>query len=123
MKDTNEIIKICLNIENYIPPNRIDGVYIGNVKKLVTFVDKIMREGFYIYIVGEITNLSEFREIINIENKKYLVFVSKKLKENFYSFISENLIERFYLIDNNKNVILLIDDFPEDITIGIDYVV
>ena len=114
------IQEICRNIDKYIPSNRIDGVFIGDTKSLVNTIYKKIKKGYYIYIVGDIKDTLLNGNFIIVENCKYIIQVTEEFKRNFSIIFEKWDIEIFYLLDDNCIPVILIEDFPQDITLNIN---
>jgi hypothetical protein len=113
-----KIKDICRNIERHIPANRIDGVFIGNKDSLYKMINKKVKIGWYVFIVGDINGI--FHNFIKIEEYKYIVNITEEWKDKFLNIISSSDIEVLYILDENYIPMILIEDFPEDITINTD---
>ena len=112
-----EIKRICENIENFIPENRIDGVFIGDRKKIFDLLCKKIDIGWYICITGDID-----RNIISMgkDSIYYYAKVTEEIKKRFLYFLENSMIETLYVFNESFEPMILIDDFPEDITINIE---
>ncbi len=106
-------------IINKTDSNKIDGGFLGSETKLIDKINSKLEIGLVICIIAEInTNIfqvgSKYRHYIEItsENIKMVRLILKEAKN----------IELLYISDKNYNGLIMIDDFPEDITISLDFI-
>ena len=112
-----KILKICSEIENHIPDNRIDGIFVGKRYKLYEFLHRKIEVGWHICITGDIFDKDQ--NLLKYGIYHYAM-VTPEIKRNLLSILEKNVLETLYIFDENHNPAILIDDFPEDITICID---
>jgi len=113
----DKILKICSDIEKHIPDNRIDGVFVGERYSLYVFLLKKIEVGWHICLTGDIfDNGQKFLK----DGIYYYAKVTHEIKQGLLSLLDNSFLETFYIFDENYNPVILIDDFPEDVTICID---
>ena len=115
---TGKIMKvneICEHIENYIPKNRIDGTYIGDKDDIVKFICKTVKLGWHICVVGDLHNE---HQMFSKNGIYYFATVTPEIKQRLSSLLYNNL-EILYVFDERFSPMILIDDFPEDVTLNI----
>ena len=113
----DKILKMCLEIENCIPDNRIDGTFVGRSNKLYELLHKKIEVGWHICITGDI--IYEHHSLLKY-GIYYYTTVTPEIKKILLALLDDNIIETLYAFDENYNPMILIDDFPEDVTISID---
>jgi len=115
MKD---LLDIYNNIENYIPDNRIDGVFIGQNDSLLEHLFNVIKEEWQILVVGNLKSQHDIFE--NIKDGYYAATISKANKKNLLTILNKAYIEVLYVFDASGLPMVLIDDYPEDITVNMD---
>ena len=115
-----DLLSIYKNAQNNLPANRIDGIYSGSIKMLIEKCILESNTGWKILIIGEvkITDL-RLKEFIAISDKNgFYCEIRDEIKEKLISVLENSYIEVMYIFDDKNSPKIMIDDFPEDITIS-----
>lgn len=102
------------NISQHAPQNRVDGTLIGNTSELLANILPIIYNGCKIFIIGDIKNNTLF---YNRQNRHCLTI--KDNNNKIFDLLQNSYIEVLYIFDENYEPLILIDDFPEDVTINV----
>lgn len=110
--DDNEAISCVLK-------NRFDGVYAGDKNVLLDMIFTLLEEKMTVFVVGDMKNNEK---IFNIYSNQHYATVTKTNSNLISTFLSKNSnhIEILYVFNEKYEPIVLIDNFPEIITINLD---
>lgn len=103
------------NISKYMPKNRIDGVFVGDRRELLSKILYISKENWKIFIIGDIKENNLFYR----EKNRYCLNVQNKERKKVLNLLQHSYIEVLYIFNENYEPLILIDDFPEDITMDV----
>ena len=116
-----KIYDISHNIGRYVPKNRIDGIMIGNSNEWLKNIFFKTKEKWQIYIVGEIScNDGLFYQFENIPNEYYSI-IDLKNKSKILEILIQSKLEILYIFDEYNVPMFLIDDYPEDVTVNLEF--
>lgn len=110
--DDNEAISCVLK-------NRFDGVYAGDKNVLLDMIFTLLEEKMIVFVVGDMKNNEK---IFNIYSNQHYATVTKTNSNLISTFLSKNsnYIEILYVFNEKYEPIVLIDNFPEIITINLE---
>lgn len=110
--DDNEAISCVLK-------NRFDGVYAGDKNVLLDMIFTLLEEKMTVFVVGDMKNNEK---IFNIYSNQHYATVTKTNSNLISTFLSKNsnYIEILYVFNEKYEPIVLIDNFPEIITINLE---
>lgn len=110
--DDNEAISCVLK-------NRFDGVYARDKNVLLDMIFTLLEEKMTVFVVGDMKNNEK---IFNIYSNQHYATVTKTNSNLISTFLSKNsnYIEILYVFNEKYEPIVLIDNFPEIITINLE---
>jgi hypothetical protein len=115
------LLEFYRNYHDY-PKNRIDGNYVGSREALIESLILRSKNEWKMLIVGEISIKNNIiKEYEGKENKDiYYCAIKDDEKSELIEILKKSYIEIVYLFDENDNFKIIIEDFPEDISMSID---
>lgn len=115
------LLEIYQNITSFLPDNRIDGSFIGDKNLLLKKYIFDSKHDCKIFIIGEISISNDFiYEYKEPWNKnKYFCKITDDNKYLLLDILQKSYLEVLYIFNDENKPMVMIDDFPEDITIAI----
>jgi len=117
----DKILTIYKNIADYFPENRVDGVFLGEKSFLIKYIVELAQDNWVILFLGEKKPYNTKHDDLFWENEDgiYTAVINKNNASQIIDQLQTSYIEVLYLFNNNYEPMILIDDYPEDITINI----
>jgi hypothetical protein len=105
-----------------LPKDRIDGTYVGSREKLIESLILGSKNEWKVLILGEISIKNDIiKEYEGRKNKyKYYCTIKNKEKKELMEILKKSYLEVVYFFDENDKLKIIVEDFPEDISIDIN---
>ncbi|OQX57119.1 MAG: hypothetical protein B5M52_08050 [Helicobacteraceae bacterium 4484_230] len=115
------LYEICHNIGSNIPENRIDGILIGNPDQWLENILERTEDGWIIYVVGDIIKKNDIFKKLSKENYEFYATIKKKNITLMLDILKQSYLEVLYILDAGNTPMFLIDDYPDDVTINLEF--